>query len=51
MFLLCRTGRRLVAFEPVAGALEADDVGVMNDAVDHCGGDGGVAEDPAPEPE
>ncbi len=35
-------------FESVAGALEADHVGVVDDAVDHCGGDGEVAEDVAP---
>ena len=51
MFLLCRTGRGLAAFEPVAGAFETDDVGVVNDPVDHCGGDGRVAEDFTPEPE
>ena len=51
MFLLCRTGHRLVASEPVAGSFEADHVGVVGDAVDHRGGDGRVAEDLAPEPE
>lgn len=35
------------AAEPVAGALEGEDVGVMHDPVDHCGGDGSVAEDAA----
>src|SRR4051812_35916422 len=34
--------------EPVAGAFEGQDVGVVNDAVDHRGGDGLVAEDAAP---
>ena len=34
--------------EPVAGAFEGEDVGVVNDAVDHGGGDGLVAEDAAP---
>jgi hypothetical protein len=34
--------------EPVAGALEGQDVGVVDDAVDHRGGDGLVAEDAAP---
>jgi hypothetical protein len=31
-----------VVFEPVAGAFEVDDVGVVDDAVDHRGGDGEV---------
>ena len=30
--------------EPVAGAFEGQDVGVVDDAVDHRGGDGLVAE-------
>ena len=34
--------------EPVAGAFECDDVGVVDDAVDHGGGDDLVAEDAAP---
>ena len=34
--------------EPVAVAFEADHVGVVDDAVDHRGGDGEVAEDVAP---
>ena len=34
--------------EPVAGAFEGENVGVVNDAVDHGGGDGLVAEDAAP---
>lgn len=34
--------------EPIAGALEGEDVGVVNDAVDHRGGDGLIPEDPAP---
>ena len=33
-----------MAFEPVTGACEAQDVGVVHDAVDHRGRDGGVAE-------
>jgi len=33
------------------GACEAEDVGVVRDAVDHRGRDGGVAENLAPEPE
>jgi hypothetical protein len=36
------------AAEPVAGAFEGEDVGVVDDAVDHGGSDGLVAEDPAP---
>jgi hypothetical protein len=36
--------------ESVAGAFEGEDVGVVDDAVDHRGGDGLVAEDP-PQPE
>ena len=36
------------AAEPVAGAFEGQDVGVVDDAVDHGGGDGLVAEDAAP---
>ncbi len=34
--------------ESVAGAFEGEDVGVVDDAVDHRGGDGLVAEDAAP---
>ena len=34
--------------EPVAGALQREDVGVVNDAVDHRGGDGLVSEHPSP---
>lgn len=33
---------------PVRGAFEGDDFGVVDDAVDHGGGDGLVAEDLAP---
>ena len=40
-----------MAFEPVTGACEAQDVGVVHDAVDHRGRDGGVAENHTPEPE
>jgi hypothetical protein len=36
------------ATEPVAGSFEGEDVGVVDDAVDHGGGDGLVAEDLAP---
>jgi hypothetical protein len=35
-------------FEPVAVSFESDDVGVVDEAVDHGGGDGVVAEDLAP---
>jgi hypothetical protein len=51
VFLLCRTGRGRVASEPVTGAFETVDAGVVNDSVDHRGGDGRVTEDVAPEPE
>jgi hypothetical protein len=37
-----------VLLEPVAVAFEADHVGVVDDAVDHRGRDGGVAEHVAP---
>jgi hypothetical protein len=40
-----------VAFEPIAGAFEAENVGVVHDSVDHGGGDGLVTEDLAPPPE
>ena len=36
------------AAEPVAGAFEGEDVSVVDDAVDHGGGDGLVAEHAAP---
>ena len=35
-------------FEPVAVSFQGDDVGVVDEAVDHGGGDGVVAEDLAP---
>ena len=35
-------------FQSVAGAFEGVDVGVVDDAVDHGGGDGLVAEDVSP---
>lgn len=47
MVLLCRTGVGLVFFEAVAVAFEADDVGVVDDPVDHGRGDGQVSEDVA----
>ncbi len=37
-----------MAFEPIASAFEAEDVGVVHDSVDNGGGDGLVAEDLAP---
>ena len=37
-----------MAFHPVTGAFEAEDAGVVHDAVDHRGGDGLVAEDLGP---
>jgi len=40
-----------LAFESVTGACEAEDVGVVHDAVDHRGRDGGVTENLTPEPE
>jgi hypothetical protein len=46
--LLCRISGGLVAFEPIADAFEAENVGVVHDSVDHGGGDGLVAEDLAP---
>ena len=39
---------QLGVLEPVAVAFEGQDVGVVDDAVDHGGGDGVVAEDVAP---
>jgi hypothetical protein len=41
-------GSEVLAFEAVAVALEAEDVGVVDEPVDHCCGDGVVAEDLAP---
>ena len=35
-------------FQPVAATFEGVDVGVVDDAVDHRGGDGLVAEDVSP---
>src|SRR5665213_3884630 len=40
-----------MAFEPIAGAFEAEDVGMMHDPVDHRGRDGLVAEYLTPPPE
>ena len=47
-FLLSRISGGLVALEPIAGAFEAENVGVMHDPVDHRGCDGLIAEDLAP---
>ena len=38
----------VAVFEPVAVAFEGDDFGVVDEAVDHGGGDDVVAEDLAP---
>jgi hypothetical protein len=46
--LVCRSRGGLVLLESVAVAFEADDVGVVDDAVDHRGGDREVAEHVAP---
>src|SRR5215472_16389340 len=43
-----RDAAEVVVLEPVAVAFEGDDVGVVDEAVDHGGGDGVVAEDFAP---
>jgi len=55
MELFCRVFRScrgqefdLVVPEPVAGALEGDDLSVVDDAVDHRGGDDLASEDIAP---
>jgi hypothetical protein len=40
----------VAVFEPVAVSFQGDDVGVVDEAVDHCGGDGVVAEDLAQRP-
>src|SRR5580693_6073323 len=39
---------QIAVFEPVAVSFQGDDVGVVDEAVDHGGGDGVVAEDLAP---
>ena len=47
-------GRRsgeVAVFEAVAVAFESEDFGVVNEAVDHCGGGDVVAEDLAPSAE
>src|SRR5208283_3359866 len=38
----------IAAFQPVAVAFQVDDLGVMDEAVDHGGGNGVVAEDLTP---
>ena len=38
----------VAVFEPIAVAFEGDDFGVVDEPVDHGGGDGGVAEDFSP---
>ena len=55
MVLVCRVlgsdaweGVDAAVAEPVAGALQREDVGVVDDAVDHRCGDGLVTEDAAP---
>lgn len=35
-------------FDAVARTFEGDDIGVMDDPVDHCRGDGGLTEDLSP---
>ena len=41
----------VTVLEPIAVALQADDLGVVDQAVDHGGGNGGVPEHLAPAPE
>jgi hypothetical protein len=43
-----RGAREVAVFEAVAVAFEGEDLGVVDEAVDHRGGDGVVAEDLAP---
>jgi hypothetical protein len=43
-----RDSAQVAVLEPVAVAFEADDLGVVDEAVDHRGGDDVVAEDLAP---
>ena len=51
-WLVVRVGRwgapEVAAFEPVGVALDLDDFGVGDEAVDNGGGDGVIAEDLAP---
>src|SRR6266566_7073000 len=44
----CRSSAEVVVFEAVAVALERDQLGVVDEAVDHRGSGGVVAEDLAP---
>ena len=44
----CGDAAEVAVFEPVAVALEGDDLGVVDEPVDHGGGDDVVAEDFAP---
>jgi hypothetical protein len=44
----CGDAAKIAALEPVAVAFEGDDVGVVDQPVDHRGGDDVVAEDLAP---
>ncbi len=48
MVLVCLSRVGLMCSESIAGAFEADDVGVVDDAVDHRRGHCLVAEDVAP---
>jgi len=45
----CGGAAEVAVFEPVAVAFEGDDFGVVDESVDHGGGD--LAEDLAPAPE
>ena len=44
----CWDAAEVAVLEPVGVAFEGDDLGVVDEAVDHCGGDDVVAEDLAP---
>lgn len=44
----CWWAAEVAVLESVAVSFQADDLGVVHDAVDHRGGDGLVAEDLAP---
>ena len=46
--VLAGAGTEVAVFEPVGIAFEAEDLGVVDEAVDHCGGGHVVAEDLAP---
>ena len=50
MFFGCGRGdaAEVSVAEPVGVAFEGDDLGVVDEPVDHCGGDDVVAEDLAP---